>query len=330
MVEVALVIPDGSRRPRSRRQFLSAAAAWPELQHCRPDRRANLMAFIAIYARWASWTDTGQAGPRGTSWVTRSRLCKLARFSASTFKTCRRIWERAGFIATVREGRTEMARAMTKRRDVEAYDGNDAKVIILLIPAKRTPVGGVVPAQDGSCPPKVPSLRQETPTREAQVWKTPDSQDRGRTALRAGPPPATRTPARSPVPVQLAGHAVLAKLSEDAIGAMWRPFRDRGWTPSAWLWAINHRPDGRAHRRALASVHRPAGWLRWRLDLWRDPDGTPMLSIAQRAAVRRLAEHQQRAAAALPPQRAAAAPNPDYLEARSRDHRLKSRQKGRS
>src|SRR6185437_14260705 len=139
-----------------------------------------------------------------------------------------------------------------------------------------------------------------------------DGQGREGPALRAGSARPARTPARSPVPVALAAHPVLERLSDAALSAAWAPFASRGWTPSAWLHAINHRPPaggrpGEQHRRS-GRIRRPAGWLKWRLSFWLDEHGVPVLSVTQRAAVRRLAEHLEREAAALPPKTPGAPP----------------------
>ena len=47
------------------------------------------------------------------------------------------------------------------------------------------------------------------------------------------------------------------------------------------LHAIDHRPDGTRHT-ASSAVNDPAGWIRYRLNHWRDADNDPIPSSRQR------------------------------------------------
>src|SRR5271168_5050401 len=109
IVETILAVPPGSERPRSRRQLMAAAAACPGLAAHQVRRQDKLLAFLRVYARWASWFD-GPAGPRGTAWPTRAQVCAEAAFGATTYRLCRRFWAQQGYLGIVREGRTKTAR----------------------------------------------------------------------------------------------------------------------------------------------------------------------------------------------------------------------------
>lgn len=316
LIEVALAIPPGSSLAPSQLAFLDAATGLPQLASERADRRANLLEFVRILARQASWLST-EADPRATARPTRAKVCELAGFSVSTWKRCRAWWARHGYLGIVRQGRSEAARKMSRRTDVEIYDGNDAAVYALCIPRKSRRAHRRASRGDGSEPPQGSPINRVDPhARDADV-ENPDSQEPGGTALRAGSQMAARTPGRTVTPVALARHLILQRLSDKAVLALWRPFRDAGWTASDWLWAINWRPDNTPHRKDLSEVRRPAGWAKWRLSFWMH-GGKPVLSRSQRAAVRRQAEHAQRQAEQLPARRAGAAPGPEIDQLRER------------
>lgn len=68
-----------------------------------------------------------------------------------------------------------------------------------------------------------------------------------------------------------------------------REFWEAGWTVDDVRHAIDHRPDGTRHT-ATSAVLDPARWLRYRLNHWRDADGSPIASSWRR----RLAATAQR------------------------------------
>lgn len=294
-VEIALAIPPGSSLAGSQRAALAAAVAEPRLAGVREDRRQNLLRWIRIVIRLGSWLTT-EDDPRATSRPTRAKVCELAGFKTTTFKACRATWQEWGYIGLVRQGRTEEARRQSKRKDIAEYAGNDAAVFAICIPRKKAgPAPAAAQLAAGTRPPQGSPMNEVHPHARGANVENPDGQHLGGTALRADSPEAARTPPRSPVPVLLAGHQVLKRLSSRAVAAFWRPFRAAGWTASDWLWAINWRPDNTQHRKDLSAVRRPAGWLRWRLSFWM-AGGKPILSRSQRAAVRRQAEHADRQA----------------------------------
>lgn len=325
-MEIVLALPDGSERVRSRARFLERAVAEPGLAAERVDRREHLLEWIRYHATRADW-------PRGISLPGRQAVCEDTGMGVSTYKVCRAWWAERGYVAVVREGRTEEYRRKTRRRDVAEYDGNDAKVYLLCAPKQTKDANRATreSAPPLTRPPQGSVSEGDPRACEASPGDKPgDDQDPDRTALRAASPAGpARTPARPPVPVALAAHPVLERLSDAGLASAWRPFAAAGWTPADWLHAIDWRPDGRQHRAALATIRHPAGWLTWRLRQWRGEDGRPVLSRRQRAAVRRLEEWRERQAAQLPPRTPGAEPGPEIGQLRAELAELNWKRKGR-
>lgn len=305
LVEVMLAVPPGCTRPRTRRQLMRMAAARPELGAYQQRRQDKLLAWLRIHVRWASWFDGSPAGPRATARPGRARVCAEGGFKETTYRFCRQFWEDLGFVATVREGRTKDAREHDRdgqplKRKITRYDGNDAKVIVLCVPPpepKRAKPAKPAPAPPAASAPRETRAPQvvspdlgEPRAREARPGENRDGQGQegprfARTLLRA-------------MPRALATHPLLKTLSDKGLARAWADFGSRGYTPSDWLWAIDHRQNNRPYPMQLGTVRRPAAVLDWRLRQWRDEDGVPVLSRSQRAAVRKLEERQAAAAQA--------------------------------
>jgi hypothetical protein len=285
-IEVALVVPDQMRRAMSQREFLAAAVAWPGLAKVgRQDFRDHLLDYARIQALCGSWTDA-DPDPRATSRPTRARTCAMGGFSESTWKRCRRWWQREGLIVNVREGRTAEARAMSKAAVLD-YEGNDAAVFVLCVPRKPQKT---VPAPPPAQPPEITGPPRGTENRRFAPRSPVDDAEPGKPpALRADCPP------KPAFPRCLARHPVLSKLSDKAIAWLWRPFASALWTAADWLHAFDYRPDGMQHRKDLAAVRRPAGVARWRFSLWLDAAGRPVASRSQRAAAARAEDAARRA-----------------------------------
>lgn len=330
LVEVMLIIPPGCTRPRTRRQIMRAAAARPELARFQGRRQAKLLTWLRIHVRWASWWDGNPDGPRATAWPTRARVCAEGGFQATTYRFCRRFWEGLGFVRVVREGRSKDAREQDKqgqptKRKIARYPGNDAKVIVLLIPrqtrAKPAPVPPAAPAPQETRAPQASSpglgdLRAREPAPGENPGTVKTGEDRAARGLTPGA-----------MPRALAGHPLLNTLSDKGIARAWADFGACGWSASDWLWALDHRQDNRSYPIQLGPARRPAALIDWRLRQWRGEDGRPVLSRSQRAAVRRFEERQaaaaqaaieaaDRAASRLPPQRAGAPPSAEYVRIR--------------
>lgn len=308
-VEIVLALPRGCERVRTRARFLDRAEAEPDLCRVRTDFQEHLLAWIRYHATRADW-------PRGITLPGRQVVCDETGMCASTYKACRAWWAERGYVAVVREGRTEEYRRKSRRRDVAQFDGNEARVLLLCVPkrTKRATPASRESATPLTRPPQSSVSEGNPRAREARpVDKPGDGQGREGPALRAGRLAGlARTPALAAVPADLAAHPVLQRLSDAALSQAWAPFAARGWTPSAWLFAINHRPgvDGGPARQHFRTgrIRQPAGWLQWRLSFWLDEHGMPVLSVTQQAAVRRLDEWRDRQAAALPPKTPGAEP----------------------
>lgn len=286
--EIAWAVPAGSRRARSQAEFLQAAARCAELVDAREDRRRNLLEVARVLARYASWEDR-------TTRPTRVRICQLAGIGVSTWKVCRALWEKWGFLGTVRAGRSSFA------RPAALDDGrNDAAVYVLAVPRNCRKPAKPAPVTPVTRPPT--DLRSRSCTSHTRASEpTPEN----RTGLR---PDSASKPA---VPRALASGAVLEKLSDRARAHFWGPFAAAGWTVADFRFAIDHLPGGAPHRRDHHDVIYPAGWVRWRLARWLDDAGRPAASRSQvwaaaaaadrAAAAARRAQAAELAAAAVPP-----------------------------
>lgn len=286
--EIAWAVPAGSRRARDQAQFLRAAARCPQLAGAREDRRRNLLEVARVLARYASWEDR-------TTRPTRALVCRLAGIRLSTWKVCRALWQKWGFLGVVRQGRSSFA------RPAALDDGrNDAAVYVLAVPrsarrpAKPAPVTPVTrPPTDSRSESCTAHTRASAGTPEEGTGLRPDSA------------------AKPAVPRALASGAVLEKLSERARAHFWGPFAAARWSVGDFRFAIDHLPGGRPHRRDWRDVIYPAGWVRWRLAHWLDDAGRPVPSRSQvwaaaaaadrAAAAARRTELEGLAAAAVPP-----------------------------
>lgn len=99
-------------------------------------------------------------------------------------------------------------------------------------------------------------------------------------------------------------HALgLRVLSARDVRSLIRPFLEAGWTPADLLHALDHTPQG-AHRLhsldAGQNTARARGYLRWRLEHWKDAGGLVLASASARARERaeaaREAMHRDRQA----------------------------------
>lgn len=283
--ELATAMPPGARRPRSRRELMRAFHADPRLAQLRADHAENVVATMQLAARSASWADSDR-DPRATTRPTRSWLALRARYSISTWKACRRVLEAWGWLFLVRRGRTERARRMSAAAGLQ-YQGNDAAVYGLAIPRLPRDLRAKTPAPTPA--PRSTALTRP-PTRGAVIAPNPASavdtgegQQQGMTGLRPDSPPKP-----ADLRAVLPGDG-LKKLTDRAVFACWRPFRDALWSPAEWLHAVAHWPNGARHDISGQVIRYPAAWLRWACSLWMDEHGRPVLPPAL--------EHQAAAAA---------------------------------
>ena len=273
--ELARAIPSGSRCVRRQREALRAGLGCPELAGVRADFRGHLTDWWRLHVLSASWGGEGRP-PRGTTQPTRARVCERAGMSVSTYKACRRWWEARGYVAIVRPGWTPLLRPGAL---LGPDDRNERQVLVLCVPRKR------------SAP---PTSAGQTLTRPL----TKSRRDLDRFPARVSGPPEPRS---SPPGCDRPSSWPLRGLTEGWWAHLTGPFTAAGWTPGDLTWAVDHDPRGRQHRHRLSSVRHPAGWLRWRLARWLDPDGKPLPSRSQQAGAYRtrvLAEQAERRASA--------------------------------
>lgn len=301
-LEIAAAIPRGSRRARSQSHALAAAIAAPELADVREDFADNCREFIRICVRYASWEDR-------TTRPTRARVCAQAKFSPSTFKACRRFWERLGYLGTVRQGWTPALRASSL---VDDQDANAAAVYVLCIPAQKSALRPR-PTPPSRITRPLPLSRRDVvnPVRAREARSSPDEPVKGRLGRRSA-----ATLARS-CRAQVA--AVRAwtglKLTERHAAAILRPWLAAGWSPADLSHALAYERGGRRHSGRVDTIRDAQGWLEWRLSSWLGPGRIPYPSpSAERdayAAAKRAAQDRRRtddAAAA-----AAAVPAPPWV-----------------
>lgn len=302
--EVARAVPCGSRRIGSQREALRRGLACPDLADVRADFREHLGDWWRIHVFHASWGGEDRP-PRGTTEPTRARVCALAGMSESTYKACRRWWEARGYIAIVRPGSTPDLRPAVLN---SPGDGNIRQAYVLCVPREKRPAPHRAPGQTLTRP--LSKSRRDLdrfPARETRETGHPKS---GKT----GAP-------RSPV----LHRGTLKGLTDGWWAHLTRPFTS--WTAADIVWAVDHLPGGAQHRTLAANVRHPAGWLRWRLSHWLNPDGTAMPSPSQQRAAdaerhrayleRRdrelgLADRAAAIRAALGYESAASAPQPDW------------------
>jgi DNA-binding transcriptional ArsR family regulator len=199
----------------------------------------------------------------------------------------------AGFAVREEPGRTARYAAPHLRREGR----NQAAVYRLTMPDEA--------AVDVTCGPSLVVTYPGTSPRARGAIRRPPNAPRGATsAPRGRRPAADRRPSRREL--RRAWHQqqarlfrerapTLRRLSDAAVASTIRPYLDAGHTVEDLLHALDHKPDGTAHRNT-DPVRCPARWLGWRLAHWEAPDGTILPGHRQQLAERAEAERQQREA----------------------------------
>lgn len=264
----------------------------------RADAQRNLKAVAWEVAIRAGWIDHTAR----VSWDT----------TAAAAGVCRRTignelqWLREnGWLGHVEHGTTPKLR---KRWQNERYgDQNRQPVYLLCEPLSasvtpqepladvHSPTGPTGAQNDGqqlstgttTCTPtfSFPWSSKKTPhTREGRLaWcprtKTERQQAAGQIQDRSGANWHTDRNRAKPTDVLVV--SPLRTISKAALAHLARDFWRAGWTVDDVLHAIDHRPDGTRHT-ATSAVSDPAGWIRYRLNHWRDADNDPVPSIRQR------------------------------------------------
>lgn len=272
--EVARAVPPGSRRIRSQAEAIRSGLSHPDLQTVRPAFRCHLEDWWRIHVNHASWGGRGRP-PRGISSPGRSTVCRLARggMSVTTYKACRAWWVQRGFAAIVRPGWTPMHRAAAL---AAGQDHNTSQAYVLCVPRRA-----VIPRPASSSAQPDPGTRPLSQFRR-NLDKFPAREGQAPGQGEPGPGHRTSRPAAPRAPALRRG--TLAALTDGWWAHITAPFAAAGWTADDLLYAVDHQPDGRQHRTRTDNVRHPAGWLRWRLGLWQQPDGTALASPGQQRA----------------------------------------------
>jgi len=151
---------------------------------------------------------------------------------------------------------------------------------------------GPAPAVEETWTPTWSRRDSERNPRARETSYPPGRQDRG-----PGKPAETekqqqfrRDPGR-PIRLELAdklrNHSpVLRRLSVRHLASLLRDHVNAGWTLPDLVQALDYQPNGARHWQT-DRVRSPAGWLRHRLDLWRDPQGNVLPSPALTASSQR-------------------------------------------
>ena len=221
----------------------------------------------------------------------------LAAAAGCSLRTVRRImrWlEAEGFAGLVSPGSTPDFRPGVLRQ-ADGAEGNLAAVYVLATPRKLTRTD-CSSAEFG----RLSEFRRNSGTdpcaREARAGTPDPLSERAPRALpvlrRAAEPwprwqaPKTRTESMAAAAVVRNHARLLGQLSAEHWRSLIRRYSDAGWTAGDVLEALDRRPDGSQHWHT-AGVRSVAGWARYRLGLWLDPHGRPVLApSAVRAAER--------------------------------------------
>jgi hypothetical protein len=337
-LEIVRAIPPESRRPRSQGAYLKALASDPELAQLRADARRTVMELARIWARHADWHLM-------TTWRPRALACAEAGssrdprrpLSVTAYKAARRWLEQHGYLGLVAQGWTSSLSAAA------LDDGSSTSAVFVLTVPRRKPV---LRSPDVPEPVNRPLARprsgllQPPHAREARAGNPKSNTDRASPGLsrvpRPGDPwptwknPEKRSDGLASAEVIRSRARLLRRLSPEHWRSIVRRFTAAGWAPGDCLHALDHGPDGRAHGYS-ADIRSVAGWARWRLSLWLDPQGIPLRSPSQlRAAERERIRAEQSARRAV---RLRAAERPVDVAAhaaRARDLLRQGRHSGQS
>jgi hypothetical protein len=316
-LQIALAIPEGTRRAHTQLEWLKAVAEDEELALVRSDRRRHVLRVAQLLADNARWPDMPgiPPGEEMTTWPTWAALMESSGLSRSTVADILAWLRGRGYLGTVETGTTETIRAgmLYPLPDPHAGEGNRAAEYVLCVPVPD-PVDDPEPAEAHagsvplwtdlgplpgspepgiSCPagaredhPQKTGKTEKLRNNEGFLWKTSITPRTQRDRLRASEALRVADP-------------VLRRLSSRHLRHLLTPWWDAGWTPSDVLYAVNVRADGTAWPYAYAAddIGHVPGWIRHRLSAWLGPDGQPVRSHRQRQAAASARAAEQLAAA---------------------------------
>jgi hypothetical protein len=321
-MQIALAIPDGSRRARTEAEFFEDLDQDDELVLVRADRRRNVAKVAEVLAAFAEWENKpGRQGEEMTTMPTWQELMDRTGLSRSTVADILRWLRERGRLGVVETGSTPEIRAgaLWPLPDPHADEDNRAAVYVLCVPkgepdepeetevdqpagltsvpadspvdGTRTPPRSVFGAGN-SCPARAREETGQNGKRSNEgggLWKTSVRPCGKREQLAAAEAARWADP-------------VLRRLSARHVRHLLAPWWSASWTVDDALYALNARPDGTPWPYAYQAdeLRHVPGWIRHRLAAWTTPDGRPGPSRSQRraaAAARDRVEQRRRQAA---------------------------------
>jgi hypothetical protein len=302
-LQIVQAIPAGSRRARSQRAYLRALIADPELGQLRADARHSVMELARVWARHADWHAMTAWRPRALACAEIGSPRDPARpLSVTAYKAARKWLEGHGYAGLVSQGWTSMLSAAA----LDDGTGTSA-VFVLTVPRRRPALAP--PAESSPVNRPLACSRRELvkPVHAREARAGTANEDRASRGLPHVPHPAdpwptwrapeNRSDGRAAAEVIRSRARLLARLSPEHWRSLARRFTAAGWSPGDVLHALDHEPGGRRHGWS-AEVRSVAGWARWRLSLWLDPQGDPLPAPSQRRAAERERVQAEQAARA--------------------------------
>jgi hypothetical protein len=268
--------------------WLRAAGDAVDAAHFRADARRNALAVVRVIG-WSADRHTGRSRP------TLTRIMAATGLSRRTVQNWTRWLERRGFLDVLEPGTTAVHRPAL----LAFGSGNLAREWRLTVPSVH-----------GSCTPGG-SLDLERSPSQARARKRTRMDRRSAPDSPSPPPrpgpqvtcfPSGQNPQRRRDRLAAAESLrrdlpVLRSMTAVAVASACRPYWAAGWTAGDIGHALDHNPDGTAHR-LTSAVRSPAHWLAHRLSLWRSADGAVLpghsADLAARAQAHRAAQAAQR------------------------------------
>lgn len=324
---ILAAVPAGSRRLEHLGDAVPALRALPAWQDLSRTRRRLMESLVGALAACADWS-------KMISRPGHKRLAKMIGRSASTVTAAIAWLMRHGVIGRVAAGRS----AAYATPDERGKRINEAAVYVLCCTAHldvekilaRHRADAAAEARERAGQRRIrgaveknwhPSSLEDSLTRTRRG--TTHARDRGLVELwpcnRAVATRRQQLAAARTVQDRALG---LRVLSARDVRSLIRPFLEAGWTPADLLHALDHTPQG-AHRLhsldAGQNTARARGYLRWRLEHWKDAGGLVLASASARARERaeaaREAMHRDRQADARARAAAAGVESPARIAA---------------
>jgi hypothetical protein len=248
-----------SRRAASQALWLHALDNTEPYALLRADSTKNARAVAWALARYTDW-ETMVARP---GWDLLIELTGLARSTVAKYLALFAEW---GLLGRVSPGSTWRIRG---GRDGDE-DGNLAGEYVLCVPGRepvdetRTPSNLRKEVGSTACE---SSTRTRTRERDTATWpihQTPKKRGEQRAATQ-------RLTEQVPL---------LAKLRGKRLTDLLAPWFELGWSPAQIRYALDHRPDGAPHWHTN-DVRHVAGWVKYRLGLWRTSTPARQLGAGQ-------------------------------------------------